>query len=308
MIRFKKLTSVRPATKVGVGVAVFTTLAAAIAIGASLVPDASGVIHGCYDRQGKLRVIDSASEACKSGETALVWNQKGPQGAQGAAGPAGAVGANGSPGATGLAGPAGRDGRDGVQGPPGLSGPSGPVGPQGPAGPAGDGSGTGTGTGTGTGGGAETEFLSVDDLKGDATEPDHVGQIPVQSFSWGVSNSGTPAVGGGGGAGKASFSSFSITKRLDITSPTLVLASASGKHFKVVTLVATRPGLRDDLKYEFEDVIVSGVDQAASGGVPLEKTSFSFSRVHISVTPLLNNGSPGPTVTSGWDVAAGRPI
>lgn len=44
------------------------------------IPDSDGVIHGCYARNGALRVIDASSQACKRGETAISWNQAGPQG------------------------------------------------------------------------------------------------------------------------------------------------------------------------------------------------------------------------------------
>jgi hypothetical protein len=56
------------------------------------VPDAGGVIRGCYDKSsGAVRVIDTAkTTTCKSSEKALSWEQRGPQANQGPAGPAGA--------------------------------------------------------------------------------------------------------------------------------------------------------------------------------------------------------------------------
>lgn len=80
------------------------------------IPGSGGVIHGCYANSGGLRVIDTATDACKPGETALDWSVQGPPGPQGPAGPQGA------------AGPAGQ------QGPPGPQGAQGPQGPQGPSG------------------------------------------------------------------------------------------------------------------------------------------------------------------------------
>ena len=68
------------------------------------IPDASGVIHGCYNTSlahgnptGALRVIDTAKPNgnCASWETALNWNQKGAIGPTGANGPTGATGAPG---------------------------------------------------------------------------------------------------------------------------------------------------------------------------------------------------------------------
>jgi hypothetical protein len=71
------------------------------------IPDSGGAIHGCYaSKDGALRVIDpGAGETCDTRrETALDWNQTGPQGPQG------------------------------TQGNTGATGPAGPAGPQGPAG------------------------------------------------------------------------------------------------------------------------------------------------------------------------------
>jgi hypothetical protein len=68
-------------------------LAAIAAIGHAMIPDAGGVIHGCYANNGQLRVIDeSGGETCKSNETALFWNQTGPQGPQGTPGQQGPQG------------------------------------------------------------------------------------------------------------------------------------------------------------------------------------------------------------------------
>ncbi len=97
-------------------------LAAAVVVLAGVVayasiPDANGVIHGCYKKSGgTLRVIDNAVDRCDSrAEIPLSWNQTGPQG------------------------PAGPQGPQGLQGPAGPQGPEGPQGPQGPQGPAGPG-------------------------------------------------------------------------------------------------------------------------------------------------------------------------
>lgn len=61
------------------------------------IPDALGVIHGCYKNtnpaKGAVTVIDSESgEVCPSGTTPLNWNQTGVQGPAGPQGPAGANG------------------------------------------------------------------------------------------------------------------------------------------------------------------------------------------------------------------------
>lgn len=105
-------------------------VAAAIALTASVafaaIPS-GGVISGCYTRSGgTLRVVDSSTTACRSGETAIQWNQTGPAGPQGLVGPAGPLGPQGPDGAQGIPGQAGAAGPMGPQGVMGAAGPPGP--------------------------------------------------------------------------------------------------------------------------------------------------------------------------------------
>jgi hypothetical protein len=76
-----------------------------VAVVQAAIPDPSGVIHACYRANGNLRLVDKSN--CTSGETALTWNQTGPQGPAGAPGPAGTPGPQGQPGTPGPAGVAG---------------------------------------------------------------------------------------------------------------------------------------------------------------------------------------------------------
>jgi hypothetical protein len=71
----------------GAGLVSGAVLAGGVAYAA--IPDAGGVIHGCYAKKdGTLRVIDTgAGGSCTATkETSLNWSQTGPQGPPGAAG------------------------------------------------------------------------------------------------------------------------------------------------------------------------------------------------------------------------------
>ena len=58
------------------------------AVGFSAIPGNGGVISGCYDQKGVLRVIDAdAGQTCGSKETPLNWNQTGQPGPTGPRGP-----------------------------------------------------------------------------------------------------------------------------------------------------------------------------------------------------------------------------
>jgi hypothetical protein len=74
------------------------TFGIASAVQAS-IPDANGVIHGCYKTNtGSLRVIDNTGSSCAASETPLTWSQRGPTGAKGATGAAGPSGPTGASG------------------------------------------------------------------------------------------------------------------------------------------------------------------------------------------------------------------
>ena len=78
--------------RLAVAVAVLVALGLAGSIAYAAIPDAAGTIHGCYAKNGNLRVIDPADpkqNTCKPDETALDWSQTGPAGATGASRPTG---------------------------------------------------------------------------------------------------------------------------------------------------------------------------------------------------------------------------
>ena len=110
-------------------------LVVGLMVGALLVVTAGFVaaqsvseINGCYDkRSGALRILQSGS--CTAKETAISWNEVGPQGSpgpQGDTGPQGEKGETGDKGDTGPQGPQGDTGAKGDTGPQGAQGPRGP--------------------------------------------------------------------------------------------------------------------------------------------------------------------------------------
>jgi hypothetical protein len=92
------------------------------------IAGANDIIHACYKSDGTLRVLDMNAMTCKSNESALSWNQTGPQGIQGEPGPQGETGSPGPKGDQGEPGPQGVQGLPGPQGEPGAEGPQGPPG------------------------------------------------------------------------------------------------------------------------------------------------------------------------------------
>lgn len=82
---------------VGAGVVIF---AVAGGIAFASIPDAAGVIHGCYrsaagDAQGQLRVVDDPAR-CRGNETPIQWSEQGVAGPPGPQGPPGEDGEDGT--------------------------------------------------------------------------------------------------------------------------------------------------------------------------------------------------------------------
>ena len=124
-------------------------------------------------------------------------------------------------------------------------------------------------------------FLKLDGIKGESTDSKHKGEIELLSFSLGANNSATLATGSagqGGGAGKVHFSDIQVTKKVDSSSPLLMLNCAGGSHIKEGNLVVRKAG-GDQLEYlkiKLTDVLISSVHTTGSHGsntVPEEEVS-----------------------------------
>ena len=209
-------------------------------------------------------------------------------------GPQGLVGPQGSTGAQGSQGLTGPQGQTGSQGPTGEQGPQGLTGPQGPAGAGGDGTAPHT----------ADMFIKIDGIPGESKGDKHVDEIDVLSYSWGVTQTGSSVIGGGGGAGKASFDDLTFSHNLDKASPKLLVFSASGEHIPKVVLTVRKAGTdpQEYLKITLEEVLVSSVKQSGSGDRPTETVTLNFAKIQTEYTPQNSDGSPGSTIVGVWDL------
>jgi type VI secretion system secreted protein Hcp len=162
-------------------------------------------------------------------------------------------------------------------------------GPQGPQGPAGGQGAAGspligeTSFGLKNSGGKT--FLKLDGIKGESIDKVHKAEIDIESFSFSAGG-GQHASGGGGGTGKVNVQTFTITKKLDKSSPLLFQAAATGKHIKLATLSFARKvkGKQQDyLQFKFTNALVSSIQDGTShGNSPQEQVTFAFQKVNES--------------------------
>lgn len=154
-------------------------------------------------------------------------------------------------------------------------------------------------------------FLKADGIDGESTNDRHRGEIEIESFSWGATQSGTEATGGGGGAGKVSFQDLHFTMKTSKASPKLMLACATGEHIKQVVLTGEVSGKKGQkfLEIRMEDVLVSSFQQGGSAdNYPTESVSMNFSKMVFTYYPVNPDGSLGAPVSGGWDIKENKQV
>jgi type VI secretion system secreted protein Hcp len=255
------------------GVPTAAALAAGAVVAVGAIPGSDAKITACYagpggatvddhfEPVGAMRIIDAATPSdpvlaqssqysCQDGETQITWNQNGPEG---------------------------------PTGPPGAAGGQGPAGARGPQGSPLVGV-----TSFGLDTSSSRIFLKLDGIMGESTDDKHKGEILVETAAIGVNpTTAVPNSGTGAGAGKVSFSTFSITRKIDKASAKLFTAAASGKHFANAVVSFAKPsskGATDFIVYKLSDLTITRVLDGASGkGVPTEEVDFKFAKLAETV-------------------------
>lgn len=126
---------------------------------------------------------------------------------------------------------------------------------------------------------ASDYLLKLDGIPGYSNDKNNPGTIELASWSFGASNSGSMSPGTGAGSGKVSMSSFTITKRIDKSSPLLFRSALAGSVIKEATFIAMMPGTATPLTIKLEDLIISSYGTTSGGDRPMESISFSFSKI-----------------------------
>ena len=127
-------------------------------------------------------------------------------------------------------------------------------------------------------------FLKLGDIKGESQVKGFEDQIQIESFHWGVAQSGTIG-GGGAGAGIASRQDFLFTAGSSKASPRLFLACVTGEHIKEGLLslrtAAQSPSTFSTVK--LTDVILAGYDQAGvDDGAPMDEFSLRYGKIEFT--------------------------
>ncbi|MGE0461611.1 MAG: Hcp family type VI secretion system effector [Vicinamibacterales bacterium] len=170
-------------------------------------------------------------------------------------------------------------------------------------------------------------FLKVDGIDGESTTRGHEKETIVASYEQGQDHP-APSVGGGGAAaGRPAFPAVRFRKPVDAGSVPLIAACASGTRFRDARFTFRRAGATplDFYRVTLEEVLVTRVVQRAGSGAQyplsfddlaagaesgglLEEVTLSFTRIHWEYQPMRTDGTLGPAVRGGWDLAANRKL
>jgi type VI secretion system secreted protein Hcp len=152
-------------------------------------------------------------------------------------------------------------------------------------------------------------FIKIEPkLEGESKDKTHKGEIDILAWSWGMSQSGTTHMGSGGGAGKVNVQDLSFTKWVDKSTPDLMLACATGKHFDKATLVMRKAGDKplEYLTITMEDLMVVAISTGGSGGEDrlTENVVLNFAKVKVDYVEQTDTGGTGAKPSMTWDIAA----
>lgn len=260
--------------------AIVTALVAAtLAIGATEMAtagaDGSSTTYFACIKSGKLSQVGTAAPSCSATETPISW------GAQGAEGPTGAQGQVGQASVVNL--PPASAFATACPEPPGVTATS-ASGPEG--------------------------FLNIPSIPGESTDPNHLGQIDVLSWSLGLAgaNTGQGCAAARSATGQgASAQDLTVVKRIDKSSPPLMSAAGGRSNLGTVTLAITKPLSNQTngeyLGYTMTNTLVTSVQWLnGDGETPMEQVTFQFESLTISYKQQNADGTLGSPIISCFDV------
>jgi type VI secretion system secreted protein Hcp len=154
------------------------------------------------------------------------------------------------------------------------------------------------------------EFQGKNSFDGESKDDKYKGKIEIMSYSLGVSNAGSGAVGGGSGTSKSSFTDLSIQKHVDKSSPNFFISCANGSHIDKAFIHVRKAGEnpQEYLTITMEEVFIAHFSNAGSdgAGLPMDSASLNFSKIEFKYSPQKADGSLDPANPKGWDLKASK--
>lgn len=163
-------------------------------------------------------------------------------------------------------------------------------------------------------GGADDFLLFLDGIKGESRDAKLPGQIDVESWSFGLSQTGSFGYGGGGGgSGKVKFDALSFVSRMCVASPKMQAACASGQPIPKAILTCRKAGGKQESYFTvtLTDVLISGYTVKAEDEevpLPLDHVTLDFAKIEVAYATQGGTGGVGAAIKAGWDINRNAPV
>jgi type VI secretion system secreted protein Hcp len=156
-------------------------------------------------------------------------------------------------------------------------------------------------------------FLKIEGIPGESQDSEHKGEIQIQTWSFGVTQTGTSTQGGGMGGGKANWNDFHFTMKSNKAGPKLKLACATGQHIPTAVLTCRKAGggQKTFSTWKFSDLLISSYNTGGSGDsddLPLEAISFNYTKIEHEYKEQKADGSTSDPQKVGYDLKANKKV
>lgn len=150
-------------------------------------------------------------------------------------------------------------------------------------------------------------FLTLGDIKGEASDAGQKGAMEVIAWSWGMTQPGKWSSGTSKASGKVAVHDLEITKFIDKATPNLIIAACCGTPYaegKLIGRVTGKEKPIDQLVITMKDVVVSEISSTDKKGSerPIETVKLNFSWFNVAYTPVNGEGMAEAAVEQPWSI------
>jgi type VI secretion system secreted protein Hcp len=152
-------------------------------------------------------------------------------------------------------------------------------------------------------------FINMGDkIKGETKDAaqSKTNDIDILAWSWGLSQSGSFHIGGGGGAGKVNVQDISFTKWIDKATPAIMLHCCGGTHIDEIKLLCRKAGEKQEkyIEITLKKCIISSVSTGGSGGEDrlTENVTINFAEVKFEYFLQDDKGKTASGGICAWNI------
>lgn len=143
--------------------------------------------------------------------------------------------------------------------------------------------------------------------EGESKHQGHDKEIDILSWSWGMSTTGSFAVGAGGSAGKANIQDVNITKFLDKSSTSFMKALVGNAHADSATFTVSKGTGDERTKYftvKLSPVMVTSYNLSGSDGTDLmmESITLGFQKYEVEYFKQDDKGTVASAGKTSYDM------